>query len=255
MSLADKKALITGACSGIGYAIGEEFLRNDAKVLIVVDIHLTEPESIASWRAKYPKASVKYFSVDVRLDEKLKKCYEDVEKAFGSLDIVVNCAGIMGEHDYKRMIDINFAGMIGSSLYAIENMRKDGKGSGGVIVNFASIVGVEPVSVCPVYSATKVGINAFHRSVAHDNDQLGIKFLSICPGLTETSLFDNKTHPGFHYLATAEKLQKTRAAMKSQKPDVISTGLIKLIHEAKNGSVWVIEEGKWREEIFPELKY
>ncbi|XP_055701893.1 development-specific 25 kDa protein-like [Phlebotomus papatasi] len=255
MSLCDKAVLVTGACSGIGYAIAQELLKNNLKTLVVLDIH-SKPECIDNWKEQYPKISIKYFMVNVAVDEEIKQCYEAIAKDLGTLDIVINCAGILDESDYVKMINVNLGGVIGSTFRAIENMRKDVKGHGGVIVNISSILGLDPASVIPTYSATKHAIIAFHRSVSFGNDNMGIKFICICPGFTATPLYKNARKPGFYFNFGEEKLKMMKDAnIKKQTPEVIAVGLVRLLDEAKNGSVWVIEDSEWREQTFPKLKY
>uniref|UniRef100_A0A1B0CF96 15-hydroxyprostaglandin dehydrogenase n=1 Tax=Lutzomyia longipalpis TaxID=7200 RepID=A0A1B0CF96_LUTLO len=218
MSVTDKVVLVTGACSGIGHAICSELLRSGIKVLIAWDIHSKEPESIVNLREKFPQITIKYTNVDVSLPEKVKESYGGIVRDVGSLDVVINCAGIMDESEFKKTIDINLGGVIGSTLSAIETMRKDtGAGNGGIIVNIASILGLCPGSFLPTYSATKCGVVGFHRSIAHGHDSLGIKFICICPGLTRTALYkEADTKEGFYFMYGKEQREETRKKFKPQ---------------------------------------
>uniref|UniRef100_A0A1L8DZC4 Putative 15-hydroxyprostaglandin dehydrogenase n=1 Tax=Nyssomyia neivai TaxID=330878 RepID=A0A1L8DZC4_9DIPT len=251
MSVADKIVLVTGACSGIGRALCDELLKNSIKGLLAWDLHSSEPESVAKWKKDYPKISIKYMNVDVSIPEKVKLAYESVS----SIDIVINCAGILDESEFKKTIDINLGGVVASTLSALELMRKDKGGNGGIIVNIASVVGIHAASFLPTYSATKHGVIAFHRSLAHEHESLGIKFICICPGFTTTSLYDNNTKDGFYFMYNKEKQTEVRKLFKPQTADVIAAGLVKLLNDGINGSVWIIEGGEWKEEVYPKLRY
>lgn len=76
-------------------------------------------------------------------------------------------------------------------MIAIEHMGIEKGGRGGMIVNMASIVGLAPVSCLPMYCASKYGVIGFTRSLAEERlvSELGIKFIVICPGGTETKMF------------------------------------------------------------------
>ncbi|GAB0092011.1 hypothetical protein DMENIID0001_069470 [Sergentomyia squamirostris] len=257
MSLTDKIVLVTGACSGIGRAVSEELLKNGVKILIPVDIHQAEPDVVTGWRKDYPNLCIKYMSVDVSIAEHIKRCYQAIGKDIGTLDIVINCAGIMDQSDITRIVNINLTGVMVSTMQAVEIMRKDtGKGDGGIIINIASIVGLSPASFLPMYSATKEGVVCFNRAMAHGHDVLGIRFVTICPGFTDTALYaESTTKPGFYFMYNFEDRPKIRAKFKRQTPEQVSSGIMKLIQEAKNGSVWIIDGGECKEEVFPQLDY
>ncbi|GAB0095017.1 hypothetical protein DMENIID0001_103430 [Sergentomyia squamirostris] len=246
MLVRDKIALVTGAASGIGCCIAEELLKNGVKTLISVDIHQSEPENVTKWRKEYNEVCIKYMTVDIGVVEHVKRCYQTVARDVGNLDIVVNCAGISDESNFKQVIDINLTGTVASTIEAIEVMRKDtGKGNGGIVVNVASIIGLCPVSYVPTYSATKHGLIAFTRAVAHNRDNLGIKFITICPGFTATGF---GRYGSFFMEKPEVAMKKCLKLYKNQKPEAISSGLIKVMTEGKSGSVWEIDGGEWREE-------
>lgn len=77
-------------------------------------------------------------------------------------------------------------------------------GRGGMIVNTSSIAGLDPYSCLPAYCASKFGVVGFTKSLAEKNleTQLGIKFVTICPGITKTNLLDvgNDSEPVFYGL-------------------------------------------------------
>lgn len=84
-------------------------------------------------------------------------------------------------------------GVIYGTFVGIENMGVDKGGHGGMIVNMASICALDGFAWGPMYCASKHGVAGFTKSLAKKelNAELGIKFVLICPGFTDTNLFDN----------------------------------------------------------------
>ncbi|XP_059613069.1 alcohol dehydrogenase 1-like [Phlebotomus argentipes] len=242
MSFAPKSALVTGGSGGIGSAIVEELLKNGIKILAVLDISPEEPSIVQEWRKKFPGVTVKYYRVDVTSQEELEKCYAEFVKEAKNLDVVVNCAGIFNENIAKRVVDVNLGGVILSTIVAIEHMRANGKGKGGVILNIASIAGLEPFGMAPTYCATKHGVIAFTRAMDHKRDFLGIRFLSLCPGTTDTDLYNNCFKLAF--MPTKGLEDTVRSLLVLQTCEDVGKAALKYIQEGKSGSVWVIDSGK-----------
>ncbi|XP_059613682.1 15-hydroxyprostaglandin dehydrogenase [NAD(+)]-like [Phlebotomus argentipes] len=248
MSFSNKSALITGGTGGIGAAICEDLLKNGIENVAVLDMHSEEPAIVNEWRKKFSNAKIRYFQVDVSSHEQLEKCYAEFVKEVKSLDIVVNCAGIFNENIYRKVVEVNLCGVIGSTLIAIEHMRKDkGKGRGGVIVNISSIAGVCPLSYMPTYGATKHAVVVFTRSLAHGRDKMGIKFLTLCPGGTETPLVDQTFKEPFFFEMSEDAMKALSASYVLQSADKVSEACLEIMREAESGSVWIIQNGKLQE--------
>ncbi|GAB0100464.1 Alcohol dehydrogenase [Sergentomyia squamirostris] len=268
MSLSNKSALVTGGIRGIGAAICEIFLENDLKNLAVLDLNFEDLSILKDWEKKFPQASIKFYQVDVSNHEELEKCYGDFTQSIESLDpgldkgleqgldIVVNCAGIFNESKFRQVIDVNLSGVIGSTLLAIEHMRLDkGKGRGGVVVNIASIGGLNPVSFMPTYSATKSGIITFTNCVAHNRDRLGIKFLTICPSFTDTKLTSENPRNVAYFEVDEKCITEFKKSGKFQSPDELAKAFFPVLEKGKSGSVWIIEGGELIEATGPKVLY
>ncbi|GAB0100466.1 Alcohol dehydrogenase [Sergentomyia squamirostris] len=258
MSLRNKSALVTGGIRGIGAAICEIFLENGLKNLAVLDLNSEDLSILKDWEKKFPQASIKFYQVDVSNQEELEKCYGDFTQSIESLDqgldIVVNCAGIFNESKFRQVIDVNLSGVIGSTLLAIEHMRLDkGKGRGGVVVNIASIGGLNPVSFMPTYSATKSGIITFTNCVAHNRDRLGIKFLTICPSFTDTKLTSENPRNVAYFEVDEKCITEFKKSGKFQSPDELAKAFLPVLEKGTSGSVWIIERGELREAIAPKV--
>ncbi|GAB0088014.1 hypothetical protein DMENIID0001_023890 [Sergentomyia squamirostris] len=249
MSFKNKSALVTGATGGIGSAICESFLENGVKNLAVLDRNSEESSIVYQWKIKYPESTIQYFAVDVRSDKEMAECYDVFMKDIENLDIVVNSAAIFNEQAYREVVDVNVSGVIGSTLLAIEHMRKDreGKGKGGSIVNISSCAVFQPVKCMPTYVATKHAVLGFMQSLAKDHDYMGIKFLTICPGLTDTTFCLQETSQSIFFEEDNETTLKRLKSFYVQGPKTVADAVTEIIKTAKNGSVWTIQDDQLTE--------
>ncbi|XP_055700554.1 fat body protein 2-like [Phlebotomus papatasi] len=245
MSVLNKSALVTGASGAIGGAISEEFLKNGLKYLAALDIHDLEPKILSDWKCAYPNAVIKYFQVDVTSKEKLKQCYDEFLKMIPSLDIVVNSAGIFNEGDPSRVVNVNLYGVIESTRLAIEHM-KIGVGKGGTVINISSHAGLIGLSSCPAYVASKIGVIGYTRAVAFGREELGIKFLTLCPTVTNSELYENAFQPGHLFMASEKSIALAKELI-SQSPVDVAKATMNIMLNAKNGSVWVLRMGQLSE--------
>ncbi|GFR98553.1 15-hydroxyprostaglandin dehydrogenase, partial [Elysia marginata] len=109
----------------------------------------------------------------------------------GGIDIVVNNAGIGSEGDkWELTIDINVKGTIKGTMAALDNLRKDKGGRGGVIVNVASMAGLNPNPCGPVYGASKAAIIMFSQCWAMNPDVVanGVRINVLAPAFVDTDL-------------------------------------------------------------------
>uniref|UniRef100_A0A1B0D5Y8 Alcohol dehydrogenase n=1 Tax=Phlebotomus papatasi TaxID=29031 RepID=A0A1B0D5Y8_PHLPP len=251
----NKSALVTGASGAIGGAICEELLKNGIKYLAVLDMNSQEPKILSDWKKTYPSVSIKYFQVDVTSREELEKCYSEFTKAVPSLDIVINCAGIFNEKDPTRVINVNLNGVIESTRFAIDHMRIDtGKGKGGTIINISSVSGLNVFSGSPAYSASKFGVVAYTRALAHGRDHLGIKFLVLCPSGTDSAFYERAFSTKYLFMTTEETVAKRRKLLPAQSPSEVGKATVEIMQIGKSGSVWTIRNGELAEEELPAIR-
>jgi 15-hydroxyprostaglandin dehydrogenase (NAD) len=112
---------------------------------------------------------------------------------FGRLDIVANVAGV-GDGDlfaddpgdWRRVIAIDLTAVVDSTRLAVREMPR--AGTGGVIINLASLIGLYPMAAAAVYAAAKAGVVNFTRSLADLGIDSGIRVCAICPELVDTPL-------------------------------------------------------------------
>jgi NAD(P)-dependent dehydrogenase (short-subunit alcohol dehydrogenase family) len=189
--LQGKTALITGAASGIGRAVAELFGREGA-ALVIVDRDgsgLSETEHVLQDRKVACVARV----ADVTLPESATAATADATRAFGSLNILVNNAGIayMGDvletapEDWDMVFAVNVRSVYLFSRAAIPLMQPAGRGT---IINTASEAGLVGFQRYAAYSASKAAVVNLTRSMALDCAPYGIRVNCVCPGSIETPL-------------------------------------------------------------------
>ena len=179
--LSGKRALITGAASGIGAACAARFAEEGARV---AGIDLREP----------PDAKLAAFAIaDVSDDAAVGQAVAAVRAALGGIDVVVNAAGVAGggpvhliaPEEWDRVIDVNLKGSFHVSRHVVPVMLESG---GGSIVHVASVEGLEGFEGGSAYNASKGGVVLLTRNMAIDYGRKGIRVNAICPGFIETPL-------------------------------------------------------------------
>ncbi|GAA0255172.1 SDR family oxidoreductase [Haladaptatus pallidirubidus] len=194
--LADNTAVITGGASGIGRAIALRFAENGAKV-VVADLKEEPRESGTPTHTQINEqmdSTAVFEQCDVSDPGDVTTVVERAQTEFGSLDVMVNNAGIVGPQqpvseidleEYQQLIDINLNGMFYGSQAAATRMSDTGCGS---IINISSIAGILGYSELSPYCASKGGIRLLTYSLAAELGSKGIRVNAIHPGVIETTM-------------------------------------------------------------------
>ncbi len=180
-------ALITGAASGMGAATAREFSSAGANV-VIVDKNADLAKKIASETGSEPPVIG-----DVSHSAFCHQAVQTTLERYGSLDILVNCAGIIvradavntSDEDWNRIMGTNVNGVFYMSRAAVEPMKKQKK---GVIINFGSIWGNAGAKGVVAYCATKGAVHQITRAMALDHVKDGIRINSVCPGEVNTPM-------------------------------------------------------------------
>lgn len=192
--LEGKTALITGASKGIGRKIAEKFAEQGANVaftyLSSVEKGQALEEELQSFGTK-----VKGYRSDASKFNEAEQLINTIVSDFGTLDIVVNNAGItkdgllmrMTEQNWDDVIDINLKSVFNVTKAASKVMMKARKGS---IINMSSVVGVQGNAGQANYAASKAGIIGFSKSVAKELGSRNIRTNVIAPGFIRTEMTD-----------------------------------------------------------------
>jgi len=185
MQLEGKTAIVTGGSSGIGNAIASAYVDAGADVVIA---NRTESEGTAV----ADELGCTYVQTDVREYEQVEALVEATVDEFGTLDVMVNNAGVASETTVEEMDLDEWTNVIRTDLDGVMHGTKAAlphlKETDGCIVNTASIYGLVGGKGVASYSAAKGGVVNFTQQVAVDYADEGVRVNSICPGFVETSM-------------------------------------------------------------------
>lgn len=188
-----KIAIVTGANSGIGYAVSEELLKRGA----VVYLAGRNPEKIARAAAQLSAYGdrVRTLIMDVTKEEQVQRGIEETVEKAGRLDFLFNNAGVGGTipfemvtlEDWKTIIDTNIWSVIYGVHFAVPIMLRQGSGH---IVNTSSIAGIVPPPFQALYSLTKFGVTGMTECLKYEFAEKGLHFSTICPANIATPIFN-----------------------------------------------------------------
>jgi NAD(P)-dependent dehydrogenase (short-subunit alcohol dehydrogenase family) len=188
-SLKSKGAVVTGAASGIGKAIATAFIEAGARVLLcdvnakALDLATHELGDRAIGRV-----------VDVSDENQVEGALRAAREAFGSLDIVVNCAGFGAIMPLTELTGDKWRSVqavtLGGVFYGVKHgaLQMIEQGRPGVIINISSVNGRQPGEGQVAYCAAKAGVDMITRCGALELGDRGIRVVGIAPGMVETPL-------------------------------------------------------------------
>lgn len=190
--LTGKTALITGAARGIGKALALRFAAEGANIaftdLVIDETGKQTEDEIKALGVKcvgYPSNAADF----AQTEEVVKKIHEE----FGSIDVLVNNAGItkdglmmrMAESQWDAVINVNLKSAFNFIHAVLPIMMRQKSGS---IINMASVVGVHGNAGQANYAASKAGLIALAKSIAQEVGSRGIRANAIAPGFIETAM-------------------------------------------------------------------
>ncbi len=188
----DKIAIITGAASGIGRALGVELSRRGA-IAVMADVQTKMLEEVVE-SITQGGYKVKAVTLDVTDFEAVKALVSDTAAQYGRLDYIFNNAGIAvgGEvrdcsiDDWRNVLDVNLFGVINGVAAAYPLMVKQGFGH---IINTASLEGLIPFPNTVSYVASKYGVVGLSNALRIEGADLGVNVSVVCPGYIKTAIF------------------------------------------------------------------
>ena len=235
-ALDGRKALITGASSGIGEATAAAMAAEGAAVALAARRKdrldaLVERIGDAGGRAVAVEA-------DVADEAQARSLVADATDALGGLDCLVNNAGVMllglvqgAETDeWRRMVEVNLLGLLYCTHAAVPVMRD---GGGGDIVNVASVAGRTARMGLAAYNMTKWGVVGFSEALRQEGQHIGIRVSCIEPGYVDTELQGHNRNP-----MIVERLEQARERIgKVLEADDIARAVLYVVSQPRHVSV------------------
>lgn len=195
--LSGKVAVVTGAASGIGYALAETWVRHDMKV-VLADIEEDALEKAADRLGELGR--VMAVPTDVSLPDSVEDLRRQAE-AFGQVSVVCNNAGVAGVTglpgwekpmaEWQWVLAVNLWGVINGIRAFMPGMIERDEGT---IVNTASVAGLLPVAFGTPYSASKHAVVGISLSIRQELEMLGsrVRMSVLCPGWVRTNVADSE---------------------------------------------------------------
>ncbi|MEQ9764833.1 3-oxoacyl-[acyl-carrier-protein] reductase [Streptococcus jiangjianxini] len=192
MEIKTKNVFVTGSTRGIGLGIAHEFARRGANVVLNGRSEISE-----ELLSQFVDYGVKVIGIsgDISQEAEAKRMVQEAISELGSLDVLVNNAGItndklmlkMTEADFEKVLKINLTGAFNMTQAVLKTMTKARQGA---IVNVSSVVGLTGNVGQANYAASKAGLIGFSKSVAREVAARGVRVNVIAPGFIASDMTD-----------------------------------------------------------------
>lgn len=238
---ADKVALITGAASGIGFALAQELAKKQCRV-IMVDLDSIAPLPFD------PNNLCQRHKLDVCDRAAYEKLFNEVTTQFGRLDFIFNNAGIAiggpaAEYDnqeWQKTIDVNILGVTNGIHLAYQYMRNQGFGH---IINTSSIVSLFPNVLTPMYSASKAAITVLGQQLQLEAKAFGVNIHTLAPGAIDTPILTGGLHGRAPHGVSTEQLLRYWQRMRPMPAEQFAQQALRAI---AHGEHLIILPQRWR---------
>ncbi|UUV26034.1 MULTISPECIES: 3-hydroxyacyl-CoA dehydrogenase [Lysinibacillus] len=236
-------AVVTGGASGLGEATVRKLVGQGGKA-IIFDVNDERGQALVEELGQ----NVLYARVDVTKEEDVATGLEQAISAFGKINVAVNCAGIAdaskviskgGIHAlglFEKVIAVNLVGTFNVIRLVADKMQHNEPnedGQRGVIINTASVAAFDGQIGQAAYSASKGGVAAMTLPIARELAEIGVRVMTIAPGLIETPMFASLPEPARTALA-----QMTPFPKRLGKPSEYALLVESIIHNGLlNGEV------------------
>jgi 2-dehydro-3-deoxy-L-rhamnonate dehydrogenase (NAD+) len=200
--LENRVAVITGAASGLGLAIAKKLSQFNVRLAL-----FDSNEDALSGIKSELQSEVKLYTVDVTSEDQVKKAVDDAANQFGSIDMLINSAGITGktnikshEVEYanmKSVFDVNFTGSFFTSKHVLPWMLKNNYGR---ILHIASIAGKEGNAGMLAYSASKAAVIAMAKVQGKEYAETNITINALAPAVIKTSFLEDMPSEQIKYM-------------------------------------------------------
>lgn len=232
-------ALVTGGSRGIGKATAIKLAENGNDV-VIVDIGSDEAAAEACSQIEAKGVRAKAVNLDVSDFEAVKTAMADIAKEFGSIDILVNCAGItrdglmamMKEDAFDAVINVNLKGTFNMIRHCTPYFMKQ---RSGCVINVASVAGIMGNAGQANYSASKAGVIGLTKTVAKELVSRGVRCNAVAPGFVQTDMTERfagneevLSQIPMKRMATADEVADLIAFLASEKAAYITGEIIRI---------------------------
>jgi NAD(P)-dependent dehydrogenase (short-subunit alcohol dehydrogenase family) len=203
MKLSNVIALVTGASQGLGRKIAEEYVREGAHVVICArDGKLIESTGKELEELAAADQRILTCTCDVSAAEQVETLFEEIERELGTLDVLVNNAGVYGPKGssetvdfagWRRAIEINLFGTFLPARIAIRQMKQKGRGK---IINLSGGGATSPMPRISAYAASKAAVVRLTETLAEELREFSIDVNAVAPGALNTRLLDEILEAG-----------------------------------------------------------
>ncbi len=182
--------VITGASSGFGKALAQEFAKDGYPLLLLARRvekleELNLPNTICE-------------KVDVTNKVAFETAVRKAEEKYGKTDLIINNAGVMllgalesqDTNEWQKMLDVNVMGVMNGMQIVMNDMKEN---KCGTIINISSIAGVKPFAAHAAYCATKYGVVGLSEVARGELSPYNVRVMRICPGAVDTELLSHTT--------------------------------------------------------------
>ncbi|MGC8865448.1 MAG: SDR family oxidoreductase [Bacteroidales bacterium] len=240
--ISPKVVIITGASSGIGKALAEQYARRGWHLALGarrVDLLEAMKPALEAHGSR-----VLCLATDVSKEDDCKRLIEAAAATFGKIDILINNAGISMRALFRdveldvlrRLMDVNFWGTVYCTRYALPYLLK----SKGSVVGVISIAGYVGLPGRTGYSASKFAVRGFLETLRTENLKTGLHVLIAAPGFTATDIrFTALTADGSPQGASPRKEEKMMSA------EEVAQRIIRAVDRRKNSLILTFFEGKF----------
>ncbi len=188
-------ALVTGGASGIGRGIAGGLAAAGADI-VAIDVTESAADNLLEELTALGAPSPSFVKLDVRDAASVSKTFHEIAQSRGRIDILVNSAGVreisepldLDPADWDKVIAVDLSGTFYCCQAAAKEMVRTG--SGGSIINIASVAGLIGISGRVAYTAAKHGVVGMTKTLASDLAAHRIRVNALCPGLVRTPLND-----------------------------------------------------------------
>lgn len=242
LDLSGRVCVVTGAGSGIGFAVAEQLLQAGMRVAML-DKNIEGCEPLIDLYKEHALA----VSADVADEAAVNGFFSQVKTQFGNIYGLVNCAGFVRPaglvdveiDEWNAVINTNLTGALICARNAIPQMIENGQGS---LVHISSVAALYPQTWSGAYSASKAGVTLMSRQLAAEHGANGIRSNSICPGMIRTALSEK-----FYLVPGIEDKRKAMTASRriGKPADIANTAAFLLSERSSyiNGTELTVDGG------------